>query len=235
MVYGWSPNIADPTALGWFTVAAYLLAAGLCWGASRRDRRSASLWHGMFAMLVLLGIGLHLDFQSLPAAIGRHASKEEYWYGAGRNVLHDLALVLLAAAIACAIWAFYLTRHRSGGLKIATVGFFLLFGFIVVRAASLHGMDALLRTRAMELLWNHVPELGGIVIIGSGAALARKPPRYLHIQLRRQWQREIELADPDWLHAEKRKPGKARRRSMSGQDQSRLIRGTRHDRRNTDR
>jgi hypothetical protein len=32
----WSPGIGDPSLVGWLTVVAYLLAAGLCWRAFRR-------------------------------------------------------------------------------------------------------------------------------------------------------------------------------------------------------
>ncbi len=68
-------------------------------------------------------------------------------------------------------------RRRSGGLKIAAVGFILLCGFIVVRASSFHDMDAFLHTQVLNLYWNHVLELGGIAIVAAGAALARPSKR----------------------------------------------------------
>lgn len=59
------------------------------------------------------------------------------------------------------------TRHR-----LAVAGLLVLLAFTVVRAASLHGVDAALGIRIFKVKLNWIPELGGIGLIVGSAAVA---------------------------------------------------------------
>ena len=50
-------------------------------------------------------------------------------------------------------------------------------GFVVIRAASFHHVDALLASRLGGLKWNWILELGGILIVAVGALPPRPDPR----------------------------------------------------------
>ncbi len=57
-----------------------------------------------------------------------------------------------------------------------------ILGFVVIRAASFHHVDALLAARLGGVRWNWIFELSGISVVGLAAfrvALARppRPPR----------------------------------------------------------
>jgi hypothetical protein len=74
----WSPGIGDPTFAGWVTVAAYLIAAYLCWRVFRRlrDREpSAKILRNKAAalavwLLALLGRGRRLAALPAPLRLG---------------------------------------------------------------------------------------------------------------------------------------------------------------------
>ena len=73
----WVPGIGDPTAIGWITVAGYVLAAGLAWRnvvAARRTAVPAGFWIALGALVVALGINKQLDLQTWFAQTGRDLS-----------------------------------------------------------------------------------------------------------------------------------------------------------------
>ena len=45
----------------------------------------------------------------------------------------------------------------------------MVMGFVVIRAASFHHVDAFLASRLGGLRWNWILELGGILIVAVGA------------------------------------------------------------------
>jgi len=70
-VGSWSPGIGDPTFVGWFTVAAYLITAGLCWRAFRRvdqkgPRHEAGAGAVMLATLIVAIAGAKRRVLAIP-------------------------------------------------------------------------------------------------------------------------------------------------------------------------
>lgn len=179
----WQPGIGDPSFWGWFTVGAYFASALLCLRAwrqseapgqpSRRDILDARVrrrfWLIAATVLILLGINKQLDLQSLLTAIGRALAQDEGWYDSRRLVQEMfIAAVVGAAAIivAASLWLF-----RRGGrwVLLGQVGLIALCGFVILRAASFHHVDALISNPVGFLKLNHVLELGGIAVIACAA------------------------------------------------------------------
>ena len=169
----WRPGIGDPTVVGWLTVVAYAAAAALCLRAAGRERgrtgRHSPFWVALFALTAALGVNKQLDFQTLLTEVARDAFRDWGLY-ARRRPFQLLFIGAVAAACAALVAAAVRLAGRDPGRRTAAVGLVLLMGFVVVRAASFHHVDALLAATVGGLKWNWVFELGGIGIIAAGAA-----------------------------------------------------------------
>lgn len=168
----WTPTIGDPSPLGWLTVLAYLLAAAVCWQASRRARaRDTRFWTILSALLVALGINKQLDLQSLFTQTARDLAQWQGWYEY-RQTLQTAFLAGLAAAVAVAIsLSVVICRGRPRGFLISWTGATLLLGFVLARAVSFHATDRMIREKLGGLQLNHVLEIGGIGLVALGAAI----------------------------------------------------------------
>ena len=188
----WRPGIGDPTVLGWVTVAAYLLAAAGCglaaWrepmpdGTLRPRARPSRFWLCLAVIMLALGINKQLDLQSLVTQIGRDVIAARGLYSERRELQAAfIAAVVLAcvAALAVFLWAARRTLTRRWP---AIAGMVFILGFVVIRAASFHHVDAFLGARLGGLRWNWILELGGISVVAAGAlrillAPPGRPPR----------------------------------------------------------
>jgi hypothetical protein len=177
-VYGWEPGIGDPTVLGWFTVAAYVLAGVLCWTAASRvrtaDRRAYWFWVVFAVFMCALGINKQLDLQSLFTAVLKQFAKATGWYE-DRRIFQAIFIIVMAffgAAFLVLAWVWtsrVVPRHR-----LALVGAIFLVCFIVIRASSFHHVDEFLGRSVSFLRMNHVLELGGIACVAIAALRARR-------------------------------------------------------------
>ena len=195
----WAPGIGDPSLMGWLTVAAYFAAALACGTAARADRMSterplasAIFWrpdlaagrgrraagtarkHGGFwialtLLLVLLGINKQLDLQSLITDIGRRLARDQGWYDRRHEIQLRFVAGLAAIGTAAGLALLVAFRRDAARSPLAVLGTALLLGFIVVRAASFHHVDAFISSRLLGLRWNWILELGGIALIASSA------------------------------------------------------------------
>lgn len=188
----WRPGIGDPTLLGWVTVAAYLLAAVACglaaWreptpeGTRRPHARPSRFWLALTALMVALGINKQLDLQSLVTQIGRDVIGSLGLYSERRNLQFGFivaVMMICSAALGAFLWA---SRRTWKTRWPAIIGMLFILGFVVVRAASFHNVDALLTARIGGLKWNWIFELGGIAIVAASAfrvlqTPAARPPR----------------------------------------------------------
>jgi hypothetical protein len=73
----WEPTIGDPTFMGWFTVAAYAVAALLAARVWLRKREK--IWLLVTIGMAGLCVNKQLDLQSLITAIGRVIAWHEGW------------------------------------------------------------------------------------------------------------------------------------------------------------
>jgi hypothetical protein len=183
----WRPGIGDPTFLGWVTVAAYLVAALASFRAAWREPRSkdlsparpATFWLVLCGLLLALAINKQLDLQSLLTQIARDLLRSLDLYRERRMLqVGFIAIVALACAGAAAAF-FWAARRMLPGRWLALLGTTFILGFVVVRAASFHHVDAFLAARIGGMKWNWLLELTGIIAVAISAfrvAPHRPPP-----------------------------------------------------------
>lgn len=173
-VSGWTPEIGDPSLMGWFTVAAYYCTAILCVLCAKcAHKRLPPLFqksHHLFwwiaaVFLLALGINKQLDFQSLLTVIGRDIAQSGGWYHS-RRAIQQLFVLLLAISSLFIGFAFFLNyRGVWKNNRLACIGIAFLLVFVVVRAASFHYVDVLIGVRIAGFRVNWILELGGIFCI----------------------------------------------------------------------
>jgi hypothetical protein len=188
----WRPGIGDPTVLGWVTVAAYIVAALGCglaaWrepqsdGTRRPRARPSRFWLALSGLMLALGINKQLDLQSLLTQIGRDVITAWGLYSERRELQLGFILavgVVCVGALVAFLWAARRTLTRRWP---AIAGMLFILGFVIIRAASFHNVDAFLGARLGGLKWNWILELGGIAVVALAAlrilrAPPAKPPR----------------------------------------------------------
>ena len=169
-------GIGDPTFFGWFTVVAYLGAAGLAaanaWRAEAgRSHSQRWLWWGLALLLLFLAINKQLDIQSYFTAIGRAVARAQGWYEL--RGLVQLVFVLgvgfaTLAAVTLVTWAL---RDVLRQQWLTVVGIILILGFVLIRASSFHYIDILIGLEIGGFRLNWVFELGAIAVFCVAAYL----------------------------------------------------------------
>ncbi|MEO5914354.1 MAG: hypothetical protein ABIS50_08990 [Luteolibacter sp.] len=163
----WEPTIGDPTFMGWFTVAAYAVAALFAARVWMRGREK--LWLFVAIGMAALCVNKQLDLQSLFTAIGRVVAWHGGWFEQRRSYQKWIVLGMLAvSALLCAgfVWRFHAFWL---GHKLLSAGVMFLLTFIVVRAVSFHHVDVFLNSDIAGMRMNWLLELGGIFLVGLAA------------------------------------------------------------------
>lgn len=169
----WHPQIGDPSAIGWITVAAYLLATGLCLAAQRQDAAAAPkhFWTALAVVLLLLGINKQLDLQSLLTQVVRDWTKTHGVYEQRRALQAAFIFAIAAIGTIMLVVTSYIMRRQAAPRKIALAGMIFLYSFILIRASSFHHVDWALGRSIFSVRLNVVLEIGGISIVASASAL----------------------------------------------------------------
>lgn len=181
----WQPGVGDPSAFGWVAVLAYFAAAGLALRAVLIHRASerapvrrswppvpgevllVRFWSVVMLSMVALGINKQLDLQSWVAELGRDLAHEQGWYPRRRVVQGLFVLAVgVGGGLATAALAFSM-RRVFDRVRGAVLGLGALITFVIIRATSLHQIDALLMRGRVRLNW--VLEFGGIALIALSA------------------------------------------------------------------
>lgn len=173
----WSPGIGDPTFVGWFTVAAYFVAALTCWRvrASSPDaeanvrRREHSFWMVLTAALLFLCVNKQLDLQTALTESMRIVAKRQGWYDVRFAYQRAFVIAMAAGALVGTWLCLRLTAELAASVKIAGVGLVLIGAFVLIRAASFHHVDRLLGQTVLMLKTNWLLELTGIGVVLAGA------------------------------------------------------------------
>jgi hypothetical protein len=196
----WEPGIGDPSLLGWSTVLAYFVAAWQCARAAgvalpkddnlrtvirpkageelRSAKRERALWWMLCFGLICLGINKQLDLQSAFTEFGRMLAREQHWYDQRRQLqtLFVLAVGVCGAGLAALL--LYVTRRAPFPTRLAVLGAMAVLAFVVIRAASFHHIDGLLRLRWGWISANWLLEMGGILVVAFAARTRqRREPR----------------------------------------------------------
>lgn len=184
LIRNWNPKIGDPTVMGWVTVVAYFLAAGLLCLQSRKvsidHRENLRLHRGLILLfaitMIALGVNKQLDIQTWVTNVGRDISKAQGWWENRR-----VAQVIVLAGIVLFGIGLVAVIVRAGGVlkahRLALFGYLVLLGFVIMRATSFFQMDRLINGRILGIRMNWVFELCGIGIIAASAikGLLRRP------------------------------------------------------------
>lgn len=169
----WQPGIGDPSIMGWATVAAYLTTAVLCAICARRaqagERHARAYWVGVALIMLLLGINKQLDLQSWFSQTARDFVISHGWYESRRSLQKTFIGALVLAGASALVWLFWIFRDQGHAARVSALGLVLLSAFVVLRAASFHHVDLLLRADLLGLRGNWILELGGISIVAAGA------------------------------------------------------------------
>ncbi|HMK52106.1 MAG TPA: hypothetical protein VK551_06360 [Thermodesulfobacteriota bacterium] len=165
----WRPTIGDPDFMGWFTVGSYFVCAILsliaAFGNRIVDRRAASFWRMVGVLMILLGINKQLDLQSLFTEIGRQIARAQGWMDQ-RRIVQFWFIVAFGTAVFASFFLFVrIKRDLFGRFKLAFIGLFFLFSFIVIRAVSFHHFEEMLGFRLFGAKMNWLFELTGIYLI----------------------------------------------------------------------
>jgi len=172
----WTPGIGDPTWVGWLTVIAYWITAGLCyrkaswlrrrWGTTRLS----AFWFALAFILLFLGLNKQLDLQTAITEIGKYVAREQGWY-ARRRELQKLFIFGLGIAGASAwLSSYWLLRDIWRRIWLAAAGLAFLSTFIAIRAVSFHDIDQFLGWQWSGIYANWMLELGGIGCVGIAAS-----------------------------------------------------------------
>lgn len=174
--FDWQPGMGDPSLMGWLTVAAYYATALLCWLAARRAARPGrAVWHILALLMAVLGLVKQWNLLSAVTAAGRALALAQDWY-AGRQALQLLCVAGVALpALLLLVWG---VRRARGGWRaswLPLLGLLYLLAFVLVRATSLHQVDALLSLAPAGVRLNWLLEwLGiGLVAIPAGQFLRK--------------------------------------------------------------
>ena len=163
----------------WVTVAAYLLAAVLCWVAARAVRGLGAPVERLFwlAAAILLGffaVNEILDLQTLLTAAGRTMAREEGWYRE-RRAFQWWFMIGLGSMVTIGLIAVgWLLRSLRAWVHLALTGFVLIAVFDILRAASMHHVDQIFRRGSTGFGFGSVMELGGIAIVAFAAWYAAR-------------------------------------------------------------
>lgn len=173
---GWHPGIGDPSLGGWFTVAAYIFAAFLCWREARFTEASPKVKEKMQVFwllyafgLVALGVNKQLDLQSWFTLAGKNIAIAGGWYEHRRTVQAIFLMAITLIGLLCLASLSWLVRGFWSQNTLALAGGLFLLCFIVIRAASFHHVDQLLGLIFAGLKLNWILELSGIALIIAGA------------------------------------------------------------------
>lgn len=170
----WELGFNDPTLLGWLTVAGYLAAALCAWQAAAAARRAGvgfdrRFWLACCAAMAVLAVNKQLDFHTLITDLARYLAVQHDLYQQRRAYQKAfIAAVALGAGVAgAALWL--AMRRRDGSLRLALAGLALCGLYVLVRAASFHHADALLRTTVLGVRWDRGVELAGLAVVAIAA------------------------------------------------------------------
>ena len=157
-----------PSPGSWITAALYFWAAYGCrTTAIRLDDRSreTAAWTALAILLALLGVSELLQLQPAMTQFGRSIAYDEGWYWHRHDFQAVFTKVGTAVTVVLSFGLLFAVRRASLQCAIAVACAVMIVGYIVVRAVSLHQVDALLMRTTFGVHWSRIPELTGSLVI----------------------------------------------------------------------
>ena len=191
--HGWHLRIGDPSAIGWLTVAAYLVAAYLAHTAHRACQNSARalnsvdpleaenhrllarLWIIVATVMLLLGVNKQFALLSFFLEPLRDFAQQDGWYGERyRYQAHFIWVTVFLGVLGMSLMLYWL-RSVIRRVLGAVLALNFMVSFVIIRGSSFHPIDLILYGR--DSYWNLVFEFGGICAVAMSAQLARRAGR----------------------------------------------------------
>ncbi len=121
-----------------------------------------------------LGINKQADLQSLLTLYGREILRADGLYDVRRElqVVFITGVMLVAALVSLS--ALWMARRWSWACRFAAVGLGFQAAFIVIRAASFHHVDQLLRFQLAAIKMNLLLESVGLMLVLMAAMTASR-------------------------------------------------------------
>lgn len=177
----WAAKVGDPSIGGWSVAFAYGIASALaCFVALRgREGQDRIFWGVVGIALAFLAFNKQLDLQSAFTQVGRCVAQIEGWYEARRGFQRRFIYGLGALGLLAALFLAWRLRRNLDFNWLALAGFYLIMVYVVVRAVSMHHMDALIGEGFGDVAASIWVELAGAVMIAinAGWLLARRRRR----------------------------------------------------------
>ena len=157
----WQLGIGDPSIWGWLTVGVYLVTAGRCFFKAswyRQSDEAFRFWLILGLFLLFLAINKQLDLQTWLTQTLKDTAISHGWYEQ-RRVLQVAFVGGIGLTMLVLLFTLRLTlAHLWHRYTLVWVGLLMLYAFILVRAASFHHIDILIRESVMGLQLNVVLE-----------------------------------------------------------------------------
>jgi hypothetical protein len=170
--FNWTPGIGDPTFVGWLTVVLYFATSISCWKLrykiepdGRRRSNEDLAWRFIAILFLALGINKQLDFQTAFTEAGRVVAHLQGWYEQRRPIQLDFIGLVAATCVTVAITLLIWMRRAPIPTWLALMGTILVFGYVLIRAASFHHIDRFIGESILGLRWNQVIEISGISLV----------------------------------------------------------------------
>jgi hypothetical protein len=157
-----------PSPGSWITAALYFWGAYSCRATAIRlevGSLETRAWTAIAVLLALLGVSELLQLQPAVTNFGRSTAFDEGWYWHRQGIQAAFTKIGAAITVVFSLGLFLSARRTSLECAIALAFAVMIVGYILVRAVSLHQVDALLLRTMFGLHWSRIPELAGSVII----------------------------------------------------------------------
>ncbi len=170
-----SDPLSDPLRLFAYCV----LAAACVTAAYTAERRTRLVLIGVGALAILLGLALTLDVVGAVADAGRRMADSKDWYGSRRPIQAAVIGVVAALGVLAVVLVWIASTRFVPELRTMPALLMGLLCFLVIRAISLHQIDAYLDRhpggRALHL--GDIIELGAIFVLTLVVTFARVTQR----------------------------------------------------------
>ena len=125
----------------------------------------SDFWFLIAIALVMLGLAELMDLPAMVGDLLRSTARKDGWYG--HREFYQVRLIYLAGGTITAIVLALLfgARKTSSPCELALALTGLVMGYIIVRAISLHSIDAIMGRSFFGIHFNRIPELTGIGLV----------------------------------------------------------------------
>lgn len=168
----WLPGNGDPTLMGDVTVLAYLVTAVTCAVAAWKCKNILEnpskhrwFWTAVSLLFFFLAFNKHTNLQSGFTSFFRLMAYDAAWYDVRQSVQIPFVIGVLAVTAVLLIFAAWLLRSLWKTYLLTIIGAAYQVAFVIIRASSLHAMDAIINYSIAGIRLNWVLEFVGILLV----------------------------------------------------------------------